>query len=92
MLYCSFENQTVKIYCKRHFENVIKSYFIYLVFAQVQNTVIPECDSISAVILSVKIVMDQLDLWYNYMVLNSVKCALHTHTKGWEVICGIKAL
>lgn len=75
MLYCSFENQAVKIYSKNHFENVIKSYLIYLVFVRGQNTVIPECDSLSAVMLSVKIVKDQLDLWYNYMVLNSVKYA-----------------
>lgn len=32
----------------------------------------------SAVILSVKIVMDQLDPWYNYMVLNCQICLAHT--------------
>lgn len=30
-------------------------------------------------ILSVKIVMDQLDPWYNYMALNSQICLAHTH-------------
>lgn len=33
----------------------------------------------SAVILSVKIVMDQLDLSYNYLVLNCQICLTHIH-------------
>lgn len=73
MLYSTLENWAVNINSNRHVEKVIKGYLIYLASIAGQNRVIPECDCISAVMLLVKIVMDQLDLWYNHMVLNSVQ-------------------